>query len=77
MPNETENKQNPDAATSNTTAPDTSTDSAACPPSAQVPRIGQTGAGNPSPGAASRTGGATTGVAPESNPDGSGAQDKK
>src|SRR5689334_21843299 len=41
---------------------------AACPPEARVPHMGQTGAGNPSPNAASRTGGATSGVAPDASP---------
>ena len=62
--------QNPDAKQN----PESQTDSAACPPSAQVPYIGQTGAGNASP--ASRTGGATSGVAPEANPGDASSEDE-
>ncbi|HSI35074.1 MAG TPA: hypothetical protein VK986_15960 [Tepidisphaeraceae bacterium] len=53
MPDDENEKRNPDP----TPADD---EGESCPPSARVPHMGETGAGNPNP--ASRTGGAASGV---------------
>ncbi|HYE20700.1 MAG TPA: hypothetical protein VEA69_19795 [Tepidisphaeraceae bacterium] len=57
MPDDENEKRSPD--------PTPADEGESCPPSARVPHMGETGAGNPNP--ASRTGGATSGVPTETD----------